>query len=359
MKQTVMVSADVSALAGRFVRLRFRFDTGDALANQTEGVFVDDVAVESPCLPRPCASGADCCQLGLIGSCTPDGCDYSAPFQPLFTTGSGGSGAGQFDDPYDVVLTPDGQRLYVSDKDNDRIHVLDPAGNFLSAFGSWGTGEGQFDAPHGLSIADGRLFVADTNNARIQVFTLAGVPVFSFGKKGKDPGLFQDPKAVLVTGNAVYVADTSNHRIQVFDLDGGFLATFGKYGKEDGNFRSPSCVVMTLDGRLLVCDIQNARIQILTPAGAYLGKIQPKDAAAFGNPYDVAPGPGGRLYVADTYYHRIQVFLSDGTLDFRFGTFGASALQFAYPMGMAFGPDGRLYVVDTSNQRLSVWGQSK
>jgi hypothetical protein len=45
------VEVDLSAWAGRVVRLQLAFDSVDALDNQGEGVVVDDVDVRAPCAP--------------------------------------------------------------------------------------------------------------------------------------------------------------------------------------------------------------------------------------------------------------------------------------------------------------------
>lgn len=74
-------SADISAFAGRTVGLVFRFDSVDDLNNVGAGVALDDVAVTSPCLPRPC-SGPALCKDGLQASkdlCVAGWCAYELP----------------------------------------------------------------------------------------------------------------------------------------------------------------------------------------------------------------------------------------------------------------------------------------
>lgn len=72
------VTADVSYLAGQTIRLRFRFDTVDALSNSTRGVYVDDVRVLSSCQPRACETEASCTSPVecISGTCDDGGCAY-------------------------------------------------------------------------------------------------------------------------------------------------------------------------------------------------------------------------------------------------------------------------------------------
>ena len=102
--------------------------------------------------------------------------------------------------------------------------------------------------------------------------------------------------------------------------------------------------------------------------------IEPSGDAALQSPRDIALGPDGLLYVADSATHRIQVFQTDGQLVHSWGGFcdlaGATAGcvgQFKEPWGIAVAPDGTVYVADTWNHRiqrftaegefLNTWGQ--
>ena len=77
--------------------------------------------------------------------------------------GSGGSGNGEFDDAYGITQGPNGN-LYVADKDNHRVQVLDKNGTFIKKFGENGTAPGQFSQPRDLIfLPDGRLIVGDSN----------------------------------------------------------------------------------------------------------------------------------------------------------------------------------------------------
>ncbi|MDP6942721.1 MAG: hypothetical protein QF464_01115, partial [Myxococcota bacterium] len=72
---------DVSALAGKTFRLRFEFDTHDEIANDSTGVYVDDVQIVSTCLPKPCTDDPSCSDDldGTQDFCGLAGCEYLIP----------------------------------------------------------------------------------------------------------------------------------------------------------------------------------------------------------------------------------------------------------------------------------------
>ena len=68
-----------------------------------------------------------------------------------------------------------GGDIYISDGyGNARIHRFSADGQLLASWGEPGNGPGQFNLPHAVWLADGRVFVADRENDRIQVFTPGG-----------------------------------------------------------------------------------------------------------------------------------------------------------------------------------------
>ena len=58
------------------------------------------------------------------------------------------------------------------------------------------------------------------------------------------------------------VCDTKNNRIQVFEVNGKFLGKFGSEGKKIGQFNGPSSLAVLSDGRIVVTDFHNHRVQI-------------------------------------------------------------------------------------------------
>ena len=80
-----------------------------------------------------------------------------------------------FNRPTNLAVGPKGD-LYVSDGyGNCRVHQFSPTGTLKRSWGVPGQGPGQFLLPHGLAVAaDGRVFVCDRENDRIQIFSPDG-----------------------------------------------------------------------------------------------------------------------------------------------------------------------------------------
>ncbi len=73
-----LVDVPLTALAGKEVRLRLRFDSLDGSSNAFEGVYIDDLAIEATCpIPPPCTDDDECATDDpcVAGVCNPEvGC---------------------------------------------------------------------------------------------------------------------------------------------------------------------------------------------------------------------------------------------------------------------------------------------
>jgi predicted membrane-bound mannosyltransferase/DNA-binding beta-propeller fold protein YncE len=187
-----------------------------------------------------------------------------------------------------------------------------------------------------------------------------------FGTEGSAAGQLNTPRALAVAPDGtIYVADSQNHRIQRFTADGELLNEWGGFtdlsqgGGEDGKFYEPWGVAVGPDGSVYVSDTWNHRIQKFTADGkfitkwGYFGTDESPDA--FWGPRGIAVDSEGRVYVADTGNKRISVFTSDGQPITSFGGSGYEVGKFDEPVGVAVDANGLVYVTDTWNQRIQVF----
>jgi DNA-binding beta-propeller fold protein YncE len=188
------------------------------------------------------------------------------------------------------------------------------------------------------------------------------------GSPGNAPGQFQRPRDLVVAPDgSLYVADTDNHRIQHLDANGAVLQTWGSFADlskgpaPGGTFFEPWGIALGLDGSIYVADTWNHRIQKFTADGefitmwGYFGQAEAPEA--LWGPRDVAVDSQGRVYVTDTGNKRIVVFDADGKPVTQFGSVGLELGQFDEPVGVALGPEDQVYVADTWNQRVQVFIQ--
>lgn len=60
----------------------------------------------------------------------------------------------------------------------------------------------------------------------------------------------------------IAVADSGNNRIQMFYPDGRFFSAFGTWGTGEGQLKQVEGVAITDDGKVVVTDRENHRVQI-------------------------------------------------------------------------------------------------
>jgi outer membrane protein assembly factor BamB len=72
----------------------------------------------------------------------------------------------------------------------------------------------------------------------------------------------------------------------------------------------------------------------------------------------IAVGRDGKVYVADSDNHRVQVFAADGSFIRQFGSFGTGAGQFLLPFDLNADAAGNVYVLDDGRMNLSKFGSN-
>jgi hypothetical protein len=66
-------------------------------------------------------------------------------------------------------------RVYVVDRENNRVQEFSANGGFLAAWGLRGVGPGEFELPTAIAVdCHGDVYVADTHNNRVQRFNPVG-----------------------------------------------------------------------------------------------------------------------------------------------------------------------------------------
>ncbi|XP_077979595.1 E3 ubiquitin-protein ligase TRIM71-like [Glandiceps talaboti] len=161
--------------------------------------------------------------------------------------------------PYGIAISTDPRNriVYVVDFAANciRMYRYDSICRYIGSFGSKGSGPGQFNWPYYLVISQGMLFVTDCYNHRVQVFTMSGQFLYSFGCKGTKDGQLKWPRGIAVDKyRYLYVSDSS--RIQKFDSSGQFVCRIDS--DEDG-LNSPYGIALTDDEpcRIVVADLNN------------------------------------------------------------------------------------------------------
>ncbi len=186
------------------------------------------------------------------------------------------------------------------------------------------------------------------------------------GGNGTDAGAFEKPRDIAVASDgSIYVADTGNHRIQHLTAGGEVLHIWGYFADSSqteapgGSFYEPWGIAVGPEGDVFVADTWNHRVQKFSPEGEFITEWgyfgQAETGAAFWGPRDILVDDEGRVFVTDTGNKRVVVFTSDGEFLSAFGSAGLLEGQFDEPVGLAVDADGRIYVADTWNKRVQVF----
>jgi len=177
------------------------------------------------------------------------------------------------------------------------------------------------------------------------------------------------PRAIAFAPDGTfYVTDTGTHMVYHLDTQGAILHQWGGYSAispgsgttpPEGLFNEPWGIAVGPDGSVYVSDTWNGRIQKFTPEGRFVTAW-----GAFGmgatpfelyGPRGLATDAQGRVFVADTGNKRILVFDANGNYLTQFGGWGAAPGQFDEPVGVTVDAQGLVYVSDTWNQRVQVF----
>ena len=173
--------------------------------------------------------------------------------------GAAGADADHFDRPTDVAVTPAGE-FYVTDGyGNARVLRYSRDGKLVAQWGKKGTGPGEFNLPHAVCLdAKGRLYVGDRENERVQVFDADGEFLHQWKESGAPFGLF-------LAGDRLFVADGRADWVKVLNLDGKAIGRFGEPGTGPGQFRLPHMLCVDSTGAVYVAEVNGKRVQKFVP----------------------------------------------------------------------------------------------
>lgn len=184
---------------------------------------------------------------------------------------------GKFINATSFYINPAGF-IYVTDSYTDEVYALDTLGNLMLKVGGFGWRETAFDDPVDVYADALKLYVSDKNNNRIQ--RLDKNMNFNFQIYTKDSDneaeRFGYPlSAVMSNQGDVYILDSENTRIVQFDIFGNFIQNFAGY--DYGNFALQNPKQLAVSNKNDIYVIDGNEILIFDQYGNSLKKISGVD----------------------------------------------------------------------------------
>ncbi|HEX2988441.1 MAG TPA: peptidyl-alpha-hydroxyglycine alpha-amidating lyase family protein [Chloroflexota bacterium] len=268
-------------------------------------------------------------------------------------------------------------RVYIITRSDARVIVYERDGSYVT---SWG--EGIFTPrTHCIRFgADGSVFTVDDGDHTVRKFTPDGQLLLMLGTPGvasdtgysKAAGIssivrggppFNRPTGIAIAPNGeLYVSDGyGNARVHRFSPEGDLIQSWGEPGTAPGQFNLPHSLWVMPDGRVMVADRENDRIQFFTADGAFLYEWTDVQ-----RPTGVYVDKGGLIYVSELWWKvgqksfrngpitedrpgRVSVFSPEGEVLARWGSSDRTAPgQFIAPHGLCVDSHGDLYVAEVT-----------
>jgi uncharacterized protein (TIGR03437 family) len=303
--------------------------------------------------------------------------------------------------------------LYIADHSANRIRKVTPSGTIGTVAGSGQTGgsgnngpatSAALDGPNGIAVdTAGNLYIADATNNEIRrvdaatgkITALAGPGCCYAGAgTGGDGGpataaALLSPRSVAVDGTGnVYFTDqvringisegyavrrvTPDGKINIWAGGGPVTGSGGDGGPPlKAQFGGNINIAIGPDGSLYIADTNNNRVRKVDPAGTAINTVAGNGqsstsgdggqavAAGIPSPRSVALDAAGNLYIGNPVSVRkvspsgiIGPYAGNGQIGYSGDGGPATAASIAAAAGMALDSAGNLYIADQDNRRV-------
>ena len=230
--------------------------------------------------------------------------------------------------PIGLVATEDG--FWFSDGDHNRLVHTNTKGEIITTLDS-------FERPMHLAISKDRLYVPEYGRDTISIIYGDMKEVLKLNDS------LDAPAGISVYNKEIAIADFYSNRI-FYAEDGEKFINFGSEGRHEGELYYPTDVQITKD-KIYVADAYNHRVQVFDKQGTFLKMIGVEQNMNAATGLFVSET---ELFVTDFENDRVLVFDLDGNLKQELSE------HIEKPTDMII-KDSKLYIVNYRNGHMNVF----
>lgn len=272
----------------------------------------------------------------------------SLDLQHITSLGIPGSQPGQFQEPRDVAVLPNGG-LVIADTGNRRVQIFN---RFYIYQGMLSADEFPFEEPLAVGVnSRGEILVLDSALQWLYRYDIGGDFMGRFG--GPEARLFHPRGLTILADDTLAVADTGQARITFFSPDGLQIGAIGALGTGPGQLNEPTDVLRDSQGTYFVVEAENDRLQWLDAAGNPLNQWAIPPAYAYNGPH-LAFAPDGTIFMTESQSNSLLRYSQTGVLLDQWQVIDAVSL--VDPLGVYFDPaTSRLFVTDIATHQVHAF----
>jgi DNA-binding beta-propeller fold protein YncE len=263
--------------------------------------------------------------------------------------------------PSGVAVSPSGDRIYVTQSEGDRTGIVfDADRNKVGTMAPpEATGTDHVPVYMAVDPLTSEVYVSDHLAGTVYIYDRDGAYQRELTLAVPRPGWQPLGLAFDKAGN-LYVTDLAGpyQKVLVIDRSAQVARTLG----ENDKLSFPNGIGVDGDGNVFVTDSNNGRLLMYDAEGTIRGQIgRGAGQGNLGLPRGLAVDAGGRVFVADATGQGVFIYRAptgdSRRLDYLgfVGGQGVADAQFEYPNSVAVDARGRVYVADTWNDRVQIW----
>ena len=196
--------------------------------------------------------------------------------------------------------------LFITSCEHGCLSKYSPNGVLVTTQGKPGCKPNEYNNPGGISIktATREVFVCDKNNHRVQVLdeNLEYLREFSVDLTTEGFTNLSEPTDILISSHgSLYIIDQANNSVLVYSSDEKYQFS---WGSPDTSLESPKCIVADSDGLIYVTDSQG--VKAFQADGDHIASFQ--DNKHLKTPIGLAVDNDGHVYVCDIGNNTVMAF---------------------------------------------------